>query len=124
MKRIALDTIDQDIVDRIDKDFTASDATIVKSILTEIYRKPVDYHTPAQISRSIVFLAHGDVDKIEKQLLRVLKADPRDIVAWAEFEAQGPGHDFRIPFPEIDVFFEKLYANEAEEPAAEIFWVH
>lgn len=109
MKTIALDTIDQDIVDRIDKDFTASDATKVKSILTEIYRKPVDYHTPAQISRSIVFLANGDVDKIEKQLLCVLRADPRDIVAWAEYEAKSPGHDFRIPFPGIDVFFEEYY---------------
>lgn len=114
--------IEQDILDRIDKDFEVLDALEAKKILLNIHRESIGYYSYSTICRSIVFLANGSVDKIINELLPILNADPRDIIDMAEFKAKGPGHNFRIPFPEIDNFFDKLYEKPEEDPPAEIFW--
>ena len=114
--------IEQDILDRIDKDFNFADALRVRKILLGIHNESIGYYSYSTVCRSIVFLANGNVDKIESELLRILKSDPRDLIDMAEFKAKGPGHNFRIPFPEIDSFFDKLYERDEEAPPAELFW--
>lgn len=65
-------------------------------LLSALWDRPLNVG-PAQLSRSILMLAEGNVQEVRK-LCEGTMGDPRDVIMAAERKAGDPGHYFIPPF--------------------------
>lgn len=111
--------IAKDVQDRVQRDYEEVEAKEIIETLNELCEIGFNV-SPHQVCRSAIYVADGSYSKFLNVALPMLKSDPRDIIDEAERIAGGPGHFFSIPFPEIDIFYDRLYEGEEEPPVD--FW--
>lgn len=107
LKNNFMNQINLDILERINAEYSNEDQKEVLLIIGNLFKKG-SMVGPAQLARSLLFLANGNLNLIKQ----FMNKDPRDVILIAERKAGSPGHFFNLPFDEIDQFFEKLYGNE------------
>ena len=73
----------EDIIQQIKLDFKDSADKVVEILSNAISK--TDYLKTDRIIRCIIFLAKGDIDKLEKYIDNAI-FDPRDVMLWAEYE--------------------------------------
>lgn len=104
----------KDIEIRILQDFSnPKDAVAVN----EIFSKIVEFGSNtgiAQVLRSILYLADGNVQEVNRYYLMYCE-DPRDVIGEAEMKAGNPGHWFGIPFDEMEDFSGGLPGIKTDE---------
>lgn len=92
-----MSTLPGDIRARIISDFfLAAEQSEVVALLGALWDRPLNVG-PAQLSRSILVLAEGNVQEV-RVLCDGLLGDPRDVIMAAERKAGDPGHSFIQPF--------------------------
>lgn len=102
-----MNQINLDILERINAEYSDEDQKEILMIIENIFSNG-SIVGPAQLARSLLFLANGNLNLIKQFMTK----DPRDVILAAERKIGSPGHFFNLPFDEIDQFFEKLYGNE------------
>lgn len=89
-----------DVVEQIKKDFN-EDSIKVLSIISKALEE-FDFLKVNRTIRCVIFLAHGDIDKLEFYI-KIASNDPRDVMFQAEyinFDKENPDRkrDFNKPF--------------------------
>ena len=86
-----------DVDARIHSDFSeVEQQSEVVDLLSALWARPLNVG-PAQLCRSILVLAEGNVNVVRK-LCDELMGDPRDVIMAAERKAGDPGHYGIPPF--------------------------
>jgi len=85
-------TFKEDIQQRIKLDFKDS-ASNANELLSKAISE-TDYLKNDRVIRCIVFLAKGDLNKLEKYLKTAI-IDTRDVMLWAEYEEQEGESNFK-----------------------------
>ena len=76
-----------DIIEKIKRDFDSPDeADLALSVLADFVDQNQDLSTD-RILRCIVFVANGDIDKLEKAI-DLASTDYRDLIVWAEYNGE------------------------------------
>ncbi|MEQ8236102.1 MAG: hypothetical protein ABRQ23_04945 [Syntrophomonadaceae bacterium] len=82
-----------DIVHKIMADFGQKNFETISKALWALYAQGADY----RIVRCVLFLAQGNPNKM-KHFIEQARLDFRDVIYWAEYDAQGRIRDFNFPF--------------------------
>jgi len=88
----------RDIWGKVNKDFeTPEEAALALSVLADFVDQNQELSSD-RILRCIVFVANGDLDRLEKAL-DLAKTDYRDLIVWAEYDEQNERvRDLTNPF--------------------------
>ena len=77
----------RDILAKTNRDFQTSDeAALALSVLADFVEQNPDISSD-RILRCIVFVAHGDLGRLE-QAIDLAKTDYRDLIVWAEYDGK------------------------------------
>lgn len=101
----------EELENKIDLDFPASEAIEVKQIINKLYHENKNLGFIDQVLRSLIFLSEGQLSNLKYQLPPFRLFEPRDIIIEAEECAGNLGHWFGISFDEI----EKRYGQTEKE---------
>ena len=75
----------RDILGKVNKDFkTPEEAALALSVLADFVDQNQELSSD-RILRCIVFVANGDLDRLEKAI-DLAKKDYRDLIVWAEYD--------------------------------------
>ncbi len=107
----SIDVLPDDIIQRIRDDYGDDQAWYVLSVLSCCYGDRRNNQFYADVIRSILFIAKGNLDR----LLQEVACEYRDILLEAEEASGGFGHYFRMPFPEIERLMQVLEKEYQEE---------
>ena len=88
-----------DILEKIKRDFDSPDeADLALSVLADFVDQNQDLSSD-RILRCIVFVANGDIDKLEKAI-DLASTDYRDLIVWAEYNGEEKRlRDLSVAFP-------------------------
>ena len=88
----------RDIWGKVNKDFeTPEEAALALSVLADFVAQNQEFSSD-RILRCIVFVANGDLNRLEKAI-DLAREDYRDLIVWAEYDEKNQRvRDFSNPF--------------------------
>jgi hypothetical protein len=92
--------LSQDIVTKVQQDFSKDDAVVIVQLLSELQQENPSVFSD-RILRCIVFSAEGSFDEFACQV-KLARLDWRDVIMNAEYDRDWKNHlrHFELPFPQ------------------------